>query len=394
MMRTLLVAVCCALASLPSDARAARLIRHPSIWLRTQTSALIAWQTKERTAGKVLYGTSPELGSEASEPGKVADHAVALTDLEAGTKYYYRVVADRDTLSDGRDFFRTAPAADQAFRFLAFGDLGRATPAQRAIAARAESLSADLVILTGDIIYEEGEAKNFTSQYFDVYRPLLRRIPFYPSLGNHDVSTQNGQPYLEAFHLPANNPAASERYYSFEYANAHFVALEAVREHTELPAAMLEWLGRDLAETKARWKFVFFHIPVYSNAGAHGSDSVMRAQLAPIFEAHGVDVVFQGHNHYYTRTYPIAAGVAVDELQDPDYADPHGPIYIVTGGGGRSLYTLGALSDLEASAHSVHHLTVVDVQGDALALTAVDQHGTVFDTMRLRKSPVPGASLE
>ncbi len=377
-----------------TGAEAARLTRHPSIWLRTETSVLIAWQTDVAVPGKILYGTTPQLDREATHPGNTVDHAVTLTDLAPGTEYSYRVVAEPDTLSDGSDSFRTAPAASESFRFLAFGDIGRATSAQIAIAARAGGLAADLAILTGDIIYENGEAANFTPQYFDVYRPTLRRIPFYPSLGNHDVRRLNGQSYLDAFHLPANNPAASERYYSFDYANAHFVALEAVRESTALPQAMLEWLALDLAAATARWKFVFFHIPIYSNAGGHGSDTVMRAQLAPILEAHGVDIVFQGHNHYYTRTYPIAAGVVVDELQDPDYSDPSGPIYIVTGGGGRSLYSLHTPTALEAATRSIYHLTAVDVQGDSLALFAVAEDGTVFDSISLRKSPTTAVSLE
>lgn len=369
---------------------AVTLTRAPSIWLRVETSVLVAWQTNAAAPGKVLYGTTAALGNEASHAGSTANHAVPLAGLAPGTVYYYRVVSDPDTLTDGTDWFRTAPDGPEAFRFVAFGDLGRATPAQVQVASRVEALGADLAILTGDIIYEAGEAVNFTPQYFDIYRPTIRRIPFYPSLGNHDVATLFGQPYLDAFYLPSNNPSMHERYFSFDYSNAHFVALECVTENTPQSTAMLDWLDADLAASNARWKFVYLHVPIYSNAGVHGSDTVTRAQLEPIFAARGVDVVFQGHNHYYTRTYPIASGVAVDTDQEPNYVDPGGPVYIVAGGGGRFLHALGAAQPFEAFSKSTYHVTVVDLVGDSLALQTVEPNGTVIDAMSIVK-PTPTA---
>ena len=47
-----------------------------------------------------------------------------------------------------------------------------------------------------------------------------------PSLGNHDVITDNGGVYLDDFYLPHNNPDSTERYYSFRWANAYFIALD------------------------------------------------------------------------------------------------------------------------------------------------------------------------
>ncbi len=373
------------LALEPGTGHAVTLTRAPSIWLQVETSVLVAWQTNLAAPGKVLYGTTTALGNETSHTGSTVTHAVTLTGLAPGTVYFYRVVSDPDTLTDGTDWFRTAPAGQEPFRFVAFGDLGRATPAQVQVASRVEALGADLAILTGDIIYEAGEAVNFTPQYFDIYRPTIRRIPFYPSLGNHDVATLNGQPYLDAFYLPSNNPAATERYFSFDYSNAHFIALECVTENTPQSAAMLDWLDADLAASNSRWKFVFFHVPIYSNGGVHGSDTVTRAQLEPIFAARGVDVVFQGHNHYYTRTYPISAGMAVDVAQEPNYVDPGGPVYIVTGGAGRFLHALGAVQPFEAFSKSSYHVTVVDLVGDSLAMQAVEPNGAVIDAISIVK---------
>ena len=366
--------------------------RHPSVWLRTTDSITIAWQTDVPSTGTVLFGTTPELGEERSHLGSGVDHAVLLDGLAPGTTYFYRVVSDTDT-TGGADSFATAPAGDASFRFLAFGDLGRATPEQLEVAARVDSLDADLAILTGDIIYDAGEAANFTPQYFDVYRPTIARIPFYPSLGNHDVVTANGLPYLDAFHLPSNNPAASERYYSFDFANAHFVALEVTVENQPPDATMLAWLDADLAASSRLWKIVYFHVPMLSNPGGHGGDDVIRTELQPIFEARGVDLVFQGHNHFYTRTYPTIGTTPVAVAQEPDYVNPGAPVYVVTGGGGRVLYALGPSLPYEAFSKSTFHVTAVDVSGNTLTLRAVERDGAVMDSMTLTKEAPTAVEL-
>ncbi len=375
------------------SAEAVTLSRPPSVWLQTPTSITIAWQTDLAATGKILYGVTPALGIETSGPGPTADHAIALSGLNPGSLYYYGVVSDTDTLTVGEETFHTAPVTTEPFRFLAFGDLGRATPEQIEVAARIDSLNADLAILTGDIIYEAGEPQNFTPQYFDIYAPTIARTPFYSCLGNHDVGTLNGQPYLDAFYFPSNNPAGTERYYSFDYSNAHFVSIEVTIENAAPSAAMRAWLDADLAATDKHWKFVFFHVPMYSNVGSHGDDPTIAASLGPIFDARGVDVVFQGHNHFYTRTYPIQGGSVVNATQEPNYLNPSGPIYVVTGGAGRFLHGLAAAVPYEVFSKSTFHVTSVDVAGNSLSLQAVERDGTVIDAMTLTKDTPTGVAV-
>jgi len=389
------IAAIVGIALLLAEARTApavNVLRYPSVWLQTPTSITIAWQTDVSTTGKVLYGPTPTLGIEASHAGTETDHAVSLSGLTPSSVYHYRVVSGPDTLTTGGDTFRTAPATDESFRFVAFGDIGRATPEQIELAARIDSLNADLGILTGDIIYEGGEAANFTPQYFDIYRPTIARIPFYSCLGNHDVVTANGQPYLDAFYFPTTN-SGTERYYSFDYSNAHFVSLEVTLGDVAPNSAMLTWLAADLAATSKQWKIVFFHVPMYSNLGAHGDDPTIAAALGPIFDMYGVDLVLQGHNHYYTRTYPIVADAPVDQLQEPAYLNPRGTIYIVTGGGGRALYSLAGSPVYEAYSLSAFHVTVVDVTATTLGLQAIARDGSVFDSMTLTKDSVTAVTL-
>jgi hypothetical protein len=209
-------------------------------------------------------------------------------------------------------------------------------------------------------------------------------------VGNHDIATANGQPFLDAFYLPTNSVDGTEKYYSWDYGNTHFVALDG---NQVFNGAMYDWVDGDLASTTKRWKIVYFHQPMYSDPGVHGSDLNLRFYLEPIFMAHHVDLVFQGHNHYYSRSYPIANGVAVDTAQGSSYRNPGGVIYVVAGGGGRALYATTNTDPLIRSAFSVFHTAAVDVVGDSLYVQAVEPDGTVFDSFSIVKSVTTGVEV-
>ncbi|HOE30537.1 MAG TPA: fibronectin type III domain-containing protein, partial [Planctomycetota bacterium] len=56
------------------------------------TDMTIMWETAAPAAGKLLYGTTPEYGWSFFEPEAVVLHAVALSDLQPGTRYHYKVL--------------------------------------------------------------------------------------------------------------------------------------------------------------------------------------------------------------------------------------------------------------------------------------------------------------
>ena len=60
-------------------------------------------------------------------------------------------------------------AADQPYRFVAFGDCGADTPEQRQIALRTFNLKPDFVMITGDIVYGKGLISEYRSKYWPVY---------------------------------------------------------------------------------------------------------------------------------------------------------------------------------------------------------------------------------
>jgi len=154
--------------------------------------------------------------------------------------------------------------------------------------------------------------------------------------------------------------------FSFDSGSAHFVFLDAnphlfdgvldgpaITAAPQLtfppyPSALRDWLIHDLDSSSQPWKFVVFHQPAFSSGNATVRNNQMRA-AAKFLEDHGVNMVFNGHEHNYQRTFPIrananvAAGpstpgpaaVSIDTSFDGvTQTVPDGVLYIVEGAGG------------------------------------------------------------
>ena len=268
-------------------------------------------------------------------------------------------------------------------RFVAFGDSGVGNDRQRNLARQIDAADPDLVVITGDVIYSDGAPSEIDPHYFEPYADLIDHVPFYPALGNHDVRTENGAPLLEALYLPTNDRDGTERYYSFVRASVHFVALDS-NAPLEPGSPQYDWLATDLEAASAPWIVVYFHHPPYSSS-RHGSHLTLRDTLGPLFDRFRVDLVLNGHDHDYERTFPMRGAAPVDAHLDPDYIDPGGTIYVVTGGGGNRLYPSG-VSTFTAYSESSHHFVEVEILGLSLALRAVRNDGRVIDRMSILKT--------
>jgi calcineurin-like phosphoesterase family protein len=329
----------------------------------------------------VEYGTDSAFGAAAAAPGQTAHHAVTLTGLAAGTLYHYRVAGAGRILAEGHSFSTARGEEDPRFTFAVLGDSGKGNGAQYAVAERIKAIRPDFVLHTGDVVYPAGAARHFDDRYFRPYRDLIATTPFFLSLGNHDVATANGQAYLDAFPLPSNNPAGTKRYYSFEYGNARFIALDS-NQPCGPGSPMYAWLAAELARPRKFWTFAFFHHPPYSS-GHYGNTPGLREAWSPLFERSRVAMVFSGHEHSYERTVPI---------RDFDPAGP-GVVYVVTGGGGGELYKVGR-SAWTAQAASTHHVVRVEVRGCALDLQAITPDGATFDRTTIDRCGEPSGRLD
>ncbi|MBI1885800.1 MAG: metallophosphoesterase family protein [Chloroflexi bacterium] len=334
---------------------------------------LIAWNTVGLGNSVVEYGLTPDFGLVASSTSAVVEHAVILQGLSPGTTYFYSVKTAGVTLDAGS--FQTNPLpANGGFSFVAWGDSGTGDERQMAVSTRIEALQPDLGIITGDVVYPAGEGNDFDPKFFTPYRNIISRICVFPSLGNHDVRTDLGAPYLAAFYLPHNNPENSERYYSFDFGDAHFIAMDTNSPYGQ-GSAQYDWLQNDLASTTKPWKFVFMHHQPYDTSGSPSPNLSLRQALGPLFEQYGVDIVFSGHAHRYTRSVPVSEF----------YPSSKGVVYIVSGGGGAALHPTGEWAPETAYAESTYHVVSVNIANGTLRLEATKPDGQVFDRLVIEK---------
>ncbi len=189
--------------------------------------------------------------------------------------------------------------------------------------------------------YGSGTFAQFQSNYFGLYAPLMSRLPFFLTPGNHDYETDNAAPYLAGNAAPVSNVPAAVlgRYYSFDWGDAHFVSLDSNLMPTDSASQMLAWLDSDLAATGKYWKIVFLHHPPYPT-GTHLNDPIcalVQQNVTPIVERHGVQLVLSGHEHGYERSWPLAGGQRVDSS-----ASGPSTTYVITGGGGQAMEEVGS----------------------------------------------------
>jgi hypothetical protein len=274
-----------------------------------------------------------------NSPGVYAEHTVTVNGLSPATPYRYRVRSGGAILCEGPGFsFKTAPpvGSQAPFRFVAWGDAGTGTSTQIRLSQRLEELEPrpDFALILGDIIYPAGEAALYDANFFLPYRAMLASMPIWPAYGNHDAATSAGAAYFANFHLPASGPGG-EKYYSFDYGDAHFVCLDT-QSSLSATNAMLGWLSADLAATTRTWKIAYFHHPPYTG-GTHADNLNVQALIVPLLDAGGVDLVLSGHSHVLERSY-LLANHAVVQNDPHDYAKtatPTGAVYAVAGAGGQ-----------------------------------------------------------
>jgi hypothetical protein len=369
----------------------------PYLGETTPDGVSISWAAQQTGVSQVRYGLDAKLTGVVTSTENVYDgkywHMATLGGLQAGCTYHYRIVQDGLDVTPWPDVtLHTAPAVETThFVFAVLGDsrpaaTGSASPSPgaRAVADVLQSLDVAFALHTGDMLGRGGVCtgassawNQYVGAYLNLYRQTLGRVPLYPTLGNHDLSggSCGYQAYRDVFALPDNAPQGQECYYSFDWASAHFIALDTNAD-ISCGSAQYAWLEHDLQSTQQAWKFVFFHHPAYSS-GEHGNTPEVHDNLVPLFEAYGVDAVFVGHDHHYERTCPILRDACSTTAAG-------GVVYYVTGGAGAPRYDVG--SDwFTAYRDSRNHLIRVEVDGNRARLDAIGTDGQVFDNLTLER---------
>jgi predicted phosphodiesterase len=246
--------------------------------------------------------------------------------------------------------------AKDTLKFAVIGDSGTGDSNQYRLAKvftdMHQRFAYEFALMLGDNMYGSENARDFQRKFEIPYKPVLdKKVKFYAALGNHDSTNQSK---YELFNMNG------ERYYTFRpKPGVRFFALDS----NYMDRAHLQWLEKELAASGSDWKIMYFHHPIYSSGGRHGSDTALRDQLEPLFLKYGVDVVLAGHEHVYERVQP-----------------QHGISYFTSGGAGSLRRGDLAPSTIHARGFDRdYHFMLMEVAGNELYFQAISRTGQTVD---------------
>ena len=278
-------------------------------------------------------------------------HHASLTGLDPSTAYTYGA-GHADAVVLGDVALRTGPSGREAFTFTAFGDQGADGQAS-ANTALAASYDPAFHVVVGDLAYANGDQAIWDS-WFDMVSPMARSTPWMPCIGNHEIETQLSggdswgtwgyDPYRTRFLLPPNGSGdLAQCYYTFRYGSVQFVSIDNNDVNAEITQNVGYTGGRQVAfvertlaaarqDPSVDFVVVLMHQCAFSSSTKHGSDEGVQKTWFPLFAKYEVDLVLQGHDHTYERSYPMRDDrVVATEL--PARVDA-GTVYVVCGNGG------------------------------------------------------------
>jgi len=346
----------------------AEVIKGPYLQNVTTSEITIMWESDRPTVGIVQYGPTPDYGLTARDKSPARIHEIRLTGLEAEKTYHYRELCGSDRSADLT--FATAVRLETPFTFVYYGDNKNGPHMHRKNALAILAEKPNIVLQCGDLVNSGDVYSQWERLFFTPAAPLISRVPLYPSLGNHE---ENDQHYFNFLSLPGKG--GQESYYSFDYGNAHFVVLDSAFTSIEEGSAQWKWLVEDLQRSKATWKFASYHHPPFTAGGNYYSKKRIELKkiLPPLFDKHGVDIAFHGHDHDYERTVPIISKGGARPVT-----------YVVNGNGGTPLRYVGK-REWTAYSERVFGYTLVRINGQRLELEAKTVDGRVIDRLVIDK---------
>ncbi|HWR51326.1 MAG TPA: metallophosphoesterase, partial [Bryobacteraceae bacterium] len=346
-----------------------------------------------------------ELGALSAEPFR---NWVLFEGLDEDREYPYTLSIDGAKVAEGS--LRTWQRSAEKVAFIVIGDFGNASSGQYRIAGAMAKLvkeraSGDnpirFVLTTGDNIYGDigwrfwrrvstgDDDSEWAPKFYEPYQQVLRSVPFYPTLGNHDgnMSEEQGDlaAYLDNFFFPPRGGPA--RWYSFNYGGlADFFGLDTTSLTEEGPPKPAftaggkqdQWLKGEMGRSQAPWKIPYFHNPPFSAGPRHTASAQELAHWLPLFQKSGVRVAFSGHEHNF---------------QFSEVSKETGGIrYVISGAGGelRNGNVLGAMASSHIEGWSPQrHFLLVTIERGLMEITPMADIAVVVRNAKNEKIEMP-----
>jgi hypothetical protein len=322
-----------------------------------ENQRVVSWYTSANTAQSVQVAPTASLGADGSFPATATTFAAtvaantvnggfnghAIVDgLQENTAYSYRVGAEGGWSATYA--FRTQKF-DGDFDFLFFGDpqIGSSGDTAKDGAGWADTLNvslaanpnAELLVSGGDQVETANTETQWTSY---LQSDKLRSVPTSPTIGNHDVG---GKAYDQHFWTPNTDRSAafyngdaatrSGGDYWYMYKGVLFVHLNSNAYASGSDDAHVAYVTAAVkAHPEAKYRVLVYHHSIYSPADhANDADNQQRRKDFPTaFSNLGIDLVLQGHDHSYSRSYALKNGQKLNANEQPGAAD------VATGVGG------------------------------------------------------------
>ena len=383
------------------------------------TSQAVTWRTPTAIATPqaqvTLAVAAPDLAKSAttvegrttlidlSPSGTLYHHVARFEGLRPATRYLYRV-GDGKTWSEWLAFV-TASDKPAPFRFIYLGDAqnGLADVFPRTIrAAYAQAPDARIVVDAGDLV-AEGYDDRLWSDWVRAFGFVAGSVPNLPVPGNHDEHRVPGSPdakkvlavsplWNALFSVPANGPAdlgpLASQFYYLDYQGVRFVCLDVnpfanadyvETERERVQASVIAWLRLALANNPNQWTIVVQHMPIYDVAKERDSPG-MRAALGAIYDEFHVDLVLQGHDHAYARSFKLNAGRRVGDNEP-------GTVYMISVSGSKMYEVTDRHEGLMAKIiEGSQFFQIVSVQDGCLAVDSYGADGQRLDAFQIVKA--------
>ncbi|NDJ54269.1 MAG: hypothetical protein GYB68_14455 [Chloroflexi bacterium] len=271
-----------------------------------------------------------------------------------------------------------AKVTDRPLRVGVIGDSGFGHQATFDLSQQMAQAGLHFILHVGDVVYHVGDnaspVEAFALKYYEAFKPLLRTMPIYPVVGNHDLDTAtewNGVPFYYYAFPPFATPDFDDSafngrnlWYAFQKMSVQFILLNTQTFFGEVGRTEQEdWLAERLADTRYAWTIPVCHVAPYCS-GLHAATGslVVRSNWAPLFESNPrIPIVLSGHDHNYER---LQAGNTT---------------YIVSGGGSLTLYEATEIQPESQFFARETHFVQLDIHADRIELQAINVNGEVID---------------
>jgi predicted phosphodiesterase len=312
-----------------------------------------------------------------SRKGKAAYYVARLRQLKSNSHYRYCAVSGNDR-SPWYGFRTYAPSRDR-FSFIFVGDVQDTIGGivnRLLLDAWAHHPEAEFLVCGGDLT--ERPVNQYWAQTFCTLDSIGQTLPVLNVTGNHDyfkgVIQRLERRFPLVFSYFLDSKVDDNMVYTLNYGDAQIFVLDTNRESFYL-WSQRKWLKEQLEHSKAKWKILVLHHPLYSIKGKN--TAIHRMMFDDLIHEYNVDLVLQGHEHAYARMTGHYKNGA-----------PSAPVYTVSHCSPKN-YRIYFDEHFDKFGISSQYYQTVNIYGDTLAMATYDAcTHALYDSLMIVVNPV------